>query len=222
MVVLNGVLSILGAILKGVQLLVSGLARLPFQIRFIVFWIFGVLFLLFNSSIYGDKASFYQTFLLVYTAALALSFAHARAQNPFLTLTMAEFVVVFALTAAGAAFVFKALAPFNPEHAVLNTQSIAIALTHVTVVAVGEELIFRVLLPGLLSPPLHPMAAQVLSGLGFGLAHMTAYGGNWHTMAFAAILGIVFGAIVYLFPRYGIVITIAAHAMWNLNVLGFV
>lgn len=222
MVVLNGVLSILGAILEGLRALASVFTRLPFLIKFVAIWLGAVLYLLYNASaLYQEKASYYTVLLLVYTAALGFAFANTSRPNPFLSISLGEFVFIFAIYASLGYAAFKLLAPLDATRIVLNTQNVAVAFTHIFVIAMGEELLFRVVFPNLLSPPLHPMAAQILSGLAFGGFHMAAYAGSPVALVFASIMGIIFGAIVYKNPRYGIVITSALHAAWNLSRLGY-
>lgn len=212
-----GFFSQLGAGIRGA---LSLLFVIPFRVQFILLWVIALLFLLFNAgAFYGEDAGRQTTILLMYTVALAFVFANTRQRNPLLTITAGEFIITFALWAAVGALLFKFIEPLNPERAVLNSASIATLVIQALVVAVGEELLFRVAIPSLIPAP--AMVAQVFSAIVFGLLHLSAYGGDFSSMLFATILGLFFGAIVVLYRDQGLIIVSALHFVWNAYTLGF-
>lgn len=220
MAALGGVTAVLNYIAQAARVTFGTLLQLPFRFQFIAFWLIGVLFLLFNAnSLYGSEAATWTTALLLYLTSLAFVFSQTREVNPFLGMSLAEFAITFGLWAIVLAAIFQFIQPFNPEQATLTTESVTLLITHILVVAIGEELLFRFAIPSLIPGP--RVAAQTISAIVFGFMHWTAYGGSIENLLFASALGFIFGMIVVLYPRNGLVIAISAHAVWNAYTLGF-
>lgn len=220
LIVLNGVVAFLSLMLQGIRGLAAALFSLPFAVKFVAPWLVGVLFLAFNSpAIYGDGWQSQQTALLIYIAALALALSIKRAGNPLLTSSTGGFLVTFLSWGALGVIVFNIITPLQPAPAFLTTASIGILVTHILVVAIGEELLFRFVIPSFIPGP--AIVAQAVSAVAFGFTHWFAYGGDVPSMLFAAVLGLVFGTIVVLFPRQGLIAAMGLHAGWNAVALGF-
>lgn len=205
--------------LQGIRSVGSTFASLPFRLSFILVWFFALLFLLFNApAFYGSSTQ--KDALVLYMTSLAFVFSNTKRPNPLLKVSAAEFTLTFALWATIGAFLLKAFGPFVPaEHPTLTTASVAVLVTHILVVAVGEELLFRFTIPSLI-PGSH-IAAQTISAILFGLMHWYAYGGSWPNVLFAIVLGLFFGAITAT-NRRGLIIAIALHAAYNAFVLGYI
>lgn len=222
MAVLGIVTGILGSLLLGLRGLLQAIFTLPFRLTFTTIWSLLILWLLFNApAIYGDEAAKHTTILMLYMVALTFVFVQTGQRNPLIGISLAEFLVTFVIWLGVTVIALKAFAPFDPQPAVLSTRSVGILLTHALVVAIGEELLFRYGFPGLIQRAgVAPIVAQLVSAILFGLFHWTAYGGSPGSMIVAMILGALFGAITVRF-RNGLIIAMAAHAAYNLTVLGF-
>lgn len=217
---LHSVATFFSLMLQGIRGLAAGVLSLPFVVKFVLFWFIGFLFLMFNApSIYGAAASQQTTILLLYGVSVLMALFITRKRNPLLTLSTAEFVITFVVSAVLFTGILKWIVPTTPSPAELTTASVGILLTHALIVAIGEETIFRFAIPSFIPGP--PIVAQAISAIIFGALHYTAYNGDPLSMAFAAGLGFVFGTIVVMFPRVGLVIAYAAHASWNWLSLGF-
>lgn len=219
----GALLQFLVALGMGFRLALQFIVAAPFRFTILLLWFVLLLGLLFGAAsgqIYGSDSAREEMVLLIYMTSVAFVFSQSHEPQPFLGVSAGEFVIVFALTVAIAAGIFAYIQPFNPDRAVLTTASTLVLVTHIFVVAFSEELLFRYALPGLIPGP--RLGAQWVSGALFGLMHYWAYGANWHSILFAGAIGIVFGTIVALYPRHGLIVTIALHATWNAAALGFV
>lgn len=217
----HGVAGFFGSLSQGTSRTAKGLSAAPFRIKFALVHFLLVLTLLFNaSSWYGENASQQTTILLLYLVSIVFAFVSFGRPNPLAQISTGEFLLTFAFYGIAGVVLFKLLAPISPPAAELSTTSIAVILTHAFVVAVGEELLFRYFVPGVLeSAQINKYVAQLVSAVIFGALHWTAYGGNLGAIAFAASLGAVFGLIAGRFKN-GLIITIALHAAYNISVIG--
>ena len=104
---------------------------------------------------------------------------------------------------------------------------------HSILVSPSETLIFQAIIPLWVSLTFAKVTSKVdmilvdvekrtlliyiISQLIFGIYHISAYGGNWTSIAVAVGLGMVF---LYSARSYGIPFAIGVHLSWNLAVLG--
>lgn len=221
---LSGLTNFLGFMLGGIRSTGATFLRLPFILPAILVWLLGVFFFLFNAqTLFGANAFQQSIIFLMYIASLGLAFSMSGVKNPLTGMSIAEFGLTFLSWAVVGFLVLKWTTPFTTVPPPLTTESIGLLLTHAFVVAVGEELLFRLVLPqvAMRFRRIPPMAAMVLSAFAFGVMHYSAYGGDWQNILFATGLGIFFGAVTLKFKR-GLIIAMALHFAFNAYVLGFV
>lgn len=192
--------------------------RLPNRVTLGAVWFVGIIFLLTNAkAIYGTGAEGWKNILMVYMLSLALFYGATDTKSQLFRVSVSQGVVVFVLAFSLAAFALFSLPFPSPSPQDLGTTSTAIILTHVLVVAVSEEALFRHAIPSML--PIPAYGAQFVSALIFGAFHWTAYGAVTGALLFAVVAGIVFGVVKESMEN-GLVAAIGFHAAWNLWSLG--
>lgn len=210
---------LLPQLLQLLRAIVVGISTAPFLLRFVGFWFISLVVLYYNApGLYADPARI-QLLLMGYLMFVTAGLLFAGARSPLLTMTMGEFVAAFVVFAAVGIALLGWLVPFSATPAELTRATLGLAILHGLVVAISEEIIFRIIIPLFLGGGI---GGQVISGILFGGAHYTVYGGDMVSLAIAMGLGIIFGLVTVLWPRYGIVAAIAWHAAWNWTAEGIV
>ncbi len=111
------------------------------------------------------------------------------------------------------ASLLKAIPLPNSSHIFQIEQTLKIALPFMIlfsfVVAYTEELVFRGILPRILT--------DIGSNILFGLFHFYAYQGNMYSILIAIIFGFIFSIIR---DKLGLMGAVGMHTAWNLKIMG--
>lgn len=181
------------------------------KVPFIVWLWIAQLFLLINASAIAPPAEVgtFQTILIIYMLAQLMFFRFApkvRGLQMNLNQAIPWFVGGLVVTM----FVLVGVQGIRGLEVQTYAVSAAVYLIimHTLVVAVSEELVFRGLLPAIITF----VPAQIL----FGLFHWSAYGGG----LWAILIAIIAGFLFYAITRYvNIWAAMGSHAGYNLAVL---
>jgi len=125
----------------------------------------------------------------------------------FLIATPLFMVGFIALEKAGILVVSRAL----PVYLIIPT-----LIFEFGIVGASEEIIFRVAIFRALYR-IRWYLAYVGSSVLFGFFHWAAYGGNFDSMMFAMVMGLLFCALV---DRFNLGVGVALHGVWNAGLMG--
>lgn len=170
---------------------------------------------------FGPLAPVFERAFVIYMVLSAIMLASLAVRNPFLEVSILQFVAVFSVLFIAAAILLLKI-PWQPP----NVYGGQIAgyralLFTIFVVAATEELIFRGVIPHFLVEVagMGIIAAHLLSNLLFAAIHWAAYNSSPVLIGFAFIAGCIFSAVRIAAGRHGLSASTALHASYNARVL---
>lgn len=180
-------------------------------------------FLLVNAKIFfPNNTGYWQSVILVYIVLEVLIASIPKTRRDIFSIS---FVKAWPKMLLFAGITFAALTLFNIVSLggkfvlpVLTPIIIGVLLVHGFIVAVVEETIFRDLLLDIgRKIGLAIILIAVITSVLFALFHFGVYGGNWISLSWAFILGIIF---FYTARKFGLGAAMGVHWGYNVWVLG--
>ena len=148
------------------------------------------------------------SFLYMYIPTIKKPLIPQAVQKPFWVELISFFVSFFIF-----AMVLKAVPLNTGTHVFAIENPLRIALPFLLlfsfVVAYTEELIFRGILPRIIT--------DIGSNIIFGFFHFYAYSGNIYSILVAIIFGFVFSIVR---DHFGLMGSVGMHTAWNLRIMG--
>ena len=197
----------------------SSIAKISFGVVLLI----AQAFLLVNARVFfPNTTGYWQTVILIYIVLEVLIASIPKTRRDVFSMS---FVKAWPKMLLFAAITFAALTLFNIVSLggkfalpVLSPVIIGVLIIHGLIISVVEETIFRDLLPDIgRKIKLAVILIAVITSALFALFHFGVYGGNWFSLAWAFVLGLVF---FYTARKFGLSASMGTHWGYNVWVLG--